>query len=176
MQQANAGQSGLRITVTGTELRADTEVTINGNVAQSHLESNPTRIRIELDENPGIRNSAGQLVVRARNTNPSPSNFSNELTAGRLVGPEITSVTIKRKSSNGQLTLKVSGVNFPLNGSLEVRANGQLIKLKSDNIDETGFTDTKVKPKNSPPSGTQLHFVVVGSNGIQSNDFVAVVP
>ena len=34
VQQANAGQSGLRITVTGTELRADTEVTINGNVAQ----------------------------------------------------------------------------------------------------------------------------------------------
>ena len=176
VQQANAGQSGLRITVTGTELRADTEVTINGNVVVSHLESNPTRIRIELDENTAVRNSAGQLVVRARNTNPSPSNFSNELTAGRLVGPEITSVTIKRKSSNGQLTFKVSGTNFPLNGTLEVRANGELIKLKSDNIDEPGFTDTKVKPKNSPPSGTQLHFVVVGPNGIQSNDFSAVVP
>ena len=176
VQQANAGQSGLRITITGTELRADTQVTINGNAAQSHLESNPTRIRIELDENPAIRNSAGPLVVRARNTNPSPSNFSNELTAGRLVGPEITSVNIKRKSSNGQLTLKVSGMNFPLDGSLEVRANGELVKLKSDNIDESGFTDTKVKPKNSPPVGTQLHFVVVGPNGIRSNDFVAVVP
>lgn len=175
VQQASAGQSGLRVTITGTELRADTEVTINGNVVVSHLESNPTRIRIELDENTAVRNSAGQLIVRARNTNPSPSNFSNELTAGVLVGPQITSVTIKKKS-NGQLNLKVSGANFPLNGHLEVRANGQLVKIKSDGIDESGFTDTKVKKNNAPPSGTQLHFVVVGPNGIQSNDFVGVVP
>ena len=176
VQQASAGQSGLRITVTGTNLRADTEVSINGNVVVSHLESNPARIRIELDENLAIRNSAGQLTVRARNTSPSPSNFSNEVTAGQLVGPEITAVTIKRKSSNGMLTLKVSGRNFPLDGTLEVRANGELIKLKSDNIDETGFTDTKVKPKNSPPSGTELRFIVRGQNGIQSNEFMAVVP
>ncbi len=176
VQQANAGQSGLRITVTGTNLRADTEVSINGQVVVSHLESDPTRIRIELDENLAVRNSAGQLTVRARNTSPSPSNFSNELIAGRLVGPEITSVTVKRKSSNGMLTFKVSGMNFPLNGTLEVRANGELIKLKSDDIDETGFTDTKVKPRNSPPSGTVLRFVVRGPNQIQSNEFVTVVP
>ena len=88
----------------------------------------------------------------------------------------LTAVSIKRKSSNGQLTFKVSGTNFPLDGTLEVRANGELVKLKSDDIDESGFTDTKVKPKNSPPAGTQLHFVVVGQNGIRSNDFLAVVP
>lgn len=175
VQQANAGQSGLRITVTGTNLRADTEVSVNGSGVVSHLESNPARIRIELDENLAIRNSAGQLIVRARNTNPSPSTFSNELAAGRLVGPEITDVTIKKKS-NGMLVFKVRGSNFPLNGSLEVRAGTQLIDLKSDSIDEAGFIDTKVKPRNAPPSGTQLRFVVRGQNGILSNEFLATVP
>src|SRR2546423_7109283 len=95
-QQANAGQSGIRITITGTNLRADTQVTINGRLVVSHLESSPARIRIELDENPAIKNSAGTLVVRARNTIPSLSSLSNEVVAGRLVGPEITSFTIKK--------------------------------------------------------------------------------
>ncbi|HKP86262.1 MAG TPA: IPT/TIG domain-containing protein [Blastocatellia bacterium] len=175
VQQANAGQSGIRITITGANLRQDTEVTINGNVVVSHLEGSPARIRIELDENPAIRNSAGQIVVRARNTAPPPSIFSNEAVAGRLVGPEITSVKVKKKSS-GMLILKINGSNFPLDGRVEVRAGGQLVNLKNDNVDESGFIDTKIKANAAPPSGTTLHVIVRAQSGIQSNEATAVVP
>lgn len=175
VQQANAGQSGIRIIINGTNLRADTEVMINGNVVVSHLEGDPARIRIELDENTAIRNSAGQLMVRARNTTPPPSNFSNQVVAGRLIGPEITAVRIKKKSS-GMLIVRVDGSNFPLDGKLEVRANGQMVPLKGDKIDESNFTDSKIKKKDAPPAGTTLRVVVRAQNGIASNEGTAVVP
>ena len=41
VQQANAGQTGLRITITGTNLREDTQVTINGNAVVSQYDISP---------------------------------------------------------------------------------------------------------------------------------------
>jgi FG-GAP repeat protein len=175
VQQANAGQSGLRIIINGSNLREDTQVTINGSVVASHLEGSPARIRIELDENPAIKNTVGQLIAQARNTTPPPSNLSNEAVAGRLVGPEIASVTIKKKSS-GMLVVKIRGSNFPLDGTVEARAGGQLVKLKSTSVDEVEFIDTKIKAKDAPASGAALHVIVRAQSGIQSNEMIAVVP
>ncbi|HKG98622.1 MAG TPA: hypothetical protein VKA97_12435, partial [Pyrinomonadaceae bacterium] len=172
--QANAGQSGLQIRITGTSLRADTEVTVNGIVVVAHLQGSD--IIINLDENVSIRNTAGPLVVRARNTSPSPSEFSNSVTAGQLVtGIEITSISRKKKES-GLLQLKISGVNFPLNGTVEVRANNALVALKSVSIQTTDYIKVKIGAANVPPSGTTLRIRVVSQTGIASNEFTVTVP
>ncbi len=177
-QQASAGQSGLRIRIRGSNLRQDTEVTINGIKVISHLpEPAPDfpEIFVELDENPAIRNSAGPLVVRLRNTNPAPSAFSNEVVAGRLIGPEITSIGFKKKGS-GLLILKISGANFPTNATVEVRANNQLVSLKSASVDASDFIRVKISASNAPPSGTVLRVKVISATGIASNEFTATVP
>jgi hypothetical protein len=181
IQQAPVGQSGLRIAIRGTSIRTDTEVQINGVAVTSHITnppgSNPPSLDLVvlLDENPAIRNSAGPLVVRLRNLNPSPSPLSNELTAGRLIGPEITSISRKKKSG-GKLILKISGANFPLDGTVEVRANGALIPLKSTTFEATDYVVVKIAGPNAPPSGTTLRVRVVSPQGVASNEGTVVVP
>lgn len=175
VSQANAGQSGLRITLAGVNLRSDTEVTINGAVVVSHFNnaaSSPT-ITIDLDENPAVKNSVGQLIVRARNTNP-PSDQSNQIIAGRLVGPEISAVSIKRKSS--KTILKITGANFPSNAMVEVRTDAQEVPLKSVSVDTSDYIELKIRARDVPPSGTTLRVRVVAANGIQSNIATVTVP
>jgi len=176
VQQANAGQTGLRIQISGTNLRSDTEVTINGAVVVSHLQNtNPATITVDLDENQSVRNSAGALAVRVRNTAPPASPLSNEVVAGQLIGPQITGVRIKKKSS-GMLILMIDGVNFPENGTIEVRANGQSVKVKGQSFQTSEYVQCKVKAGAAPPSGTTLHVIVRAENGIASNDGTVVVP
>jgi hypothetical protein len=175
VQQANAGQSGLRITLGGLSLRSDTEVTINGAAVVSRFNNtNPPTITIDLDENPAIKNSTGQLVVRARNTGPPPSGQSNEIVAGRLVGFEILSVSIKKKKT--KTILKITGANFPSTATVEVRSDAQEIPLKKVSFERSDFIEVKIKPRDVPASGTVLRVKVVATNGTQSNAATVTVP
>jgi FG-GAP repeat len=175
VQQANAGQNGLRITISGVNIRPDTEVTINGAVVVSHFNNtNPPTIRIDLDDNPAIKNSAGQLVVRARNTNPPPSGPSNQIVAGRLVGFEILSLGIKKKSS--KTILRITGANFPSSGTVEVRTDAQEIPLKKVSFETSDYIEVKIRPRDLPPSGTTLRVRIIGASGAQSNVSTLIVP
>jgi hypothetical protein len=171
VQQAPVGQSGLRVRIVGAQLRADTQVLINGLVTISHLEG--PDVFVELDENPAIKNSAGPLLVRARNTTPTPSNLSNELNAGRLVGPEITRVKVKKKAT-GALLLKIFGVNFPSAGTVVVMANGAQLPIQSSFFEPPDFAQAKISAASAPAAGTILMIRLVNAQGIQSNEFTAV--
>jgi hypothetical protein len=175
VQQAAAGQPGLRVIIGGTNLRADTEVTINGVIVVAHLQNNSTEIAIDLDENPAIRNSAGALVVRARNLSPAPSAFSNEVTAGRLTGPEITSIRVRRKSS-GLLKVDITGANFTQSSFVVIIANGQPVEIKSTNIESSTEIGLKIKAGKAPPPGATLRVRVVSPTGVQSNEVTATAP
>ena len=174
VQQANTGQSGLRIIITGVNFTADTEVSINGAVVVSHFNpSNPTRITVDLDENPAIKNSAGQLLVRARYTNP-PSAQSNPIIAGRLVGFEILSVGIKTKKA--KTILRISGANFPSSGTVEVRTDTQEVPLKSVSFESPDYIEVKIRPRDLPPAGTVIRVKVISPNGAQSNVVTVTMP
>jgi len=179
IQQAAAGQPGLRITVNGTGFRADTEVLINGTAVVSHPPNNsqlePTQRIVNLDENTPIRNTVGQLLVTARNTQPSTSDLSNSVSAGQLVGPQISGIRPKQKAS-GQLVLRIDGSNFPADGHVEVTANGAALSLKSQSITPPDFAQAKVRAAAVPATGTLIHVKVVSSLGIQSNEVTVVAP
>jgi len=176
VQQANAGQAGLVIRLSGTQFRTDTEVTINGHVVISHLQAPPPAgsagILVQLDENADIRNSAGQLLVRARNTNPIPSDLSNEISAGQLVGPEITRVKVKKKAS-GALLLNITGTGFPGTGTITVFANGSQLVLQSTTFEPPDFVQAKIAPGTTPAPGTTLRIRLITQQGIQSNEVTA---
>jgi hypothetical protein len=174
VQQAPAGQNGLRIRIVGMQFRSDTEVRINGITVISHLQSPPaaTDIFVELDENPTIRNSAGPLLVRARNTTPPASDFSNEVNAGSLIGPEITRVKVKKKAS-GSLILNTFGTNFPSNGTVVVTVNGSPLATQSVVFEPPDFVQIKISAGAAPVSGTIMSVRVVTSQGIQSNEIMA---
>lgn len=176
VQQALAGQTGIRVLIGGTNLRSDTQVTINLIPVVSHLQdtgnNGPPRIAVELDENAGIKNSAGPLAVRARNTTPSLSDLSNEIIAGTLVGPEITKVKVKKKAS-GVLMLNISGTNFPSDGTVVVTANGSQVAVQSTAFEPPDFVSAKIGATSAPAPGTTLHLRVVTLQGIQSNEATA---
>lgn len=176
VQQANAGQAGLRITLSGTNLRSDTEVTINGTVVVSHLQAGPpATITVDLDENPTIKNSAGPLTVSARNTTPPASVVSNQIVAGTLIGPQINSVKIKHKAS-GVLLLKIFGANFPTSGTIDVRAANLALSIFASSFQASDFISAKIPANIAPPSGTVLHITVRTPAGIVSNEATKAVP
>lgn len=177
VQQANTGQSGLVIEVVGTNTRVDTQVLINGTVANSVVPNpnDPTpSFAVLLDANPSIRDTAGPLAVRLRNTNPL-SALSNEIVAGRLVGLEITSIKVKRKSG-GVLLVKISGANFPAAGSVQVSVNGSAVPLKSTSFVASDFIQVKIGSSAAPASGAVLHVRVIAAGGGQSNEFTVTAP
>lgn len=175
VQQANAGQSGLVVEVTGTNTRVDTQVLINGTVAVAHVpnpqDANPS-FAVLLDENPSIRNSAGPLAVRLRNISPSLSDLSNEIVAGTLIGPQITKVKVKKKAS-GLLVLKISGTNFPGDASVTVTANGSAVAVQSASFDPPDYVSAKISAGAAPAPGTTMLIRVVTAQGVQSNEFAA---
>jgi hypothetical protein len=176
VQQATAGQSGIRVLIIGTNLRSDTQITINGTVVVSHLldtgNIGPPRIAVDLDENTTIRNTAGPLAVRARNTVPSPSDLSSELNAGTLVGPEITKVKVKKKAS-GILMLNISGADFPGDGTVSVTVNGSQVSTQSTAFEPPDFVQVKIGAASAPAAGTTLHIRIITPQGVQSNDVTA---
>lgn len=174
VQQAPAGQSGLLIAISGTNIRTDIEILINGTTVISHppTGSQPGQRVVNLDENPAIRNSAGPLAVRARNTIPSPSNLSNEVTAGTLVGPAITKVKVKKKAS-GVLLLNISGSNFPGTGEVSVMVADFLLAVQSAAFEPPDFVQAKISAAAAPSAGTSLRIRVITPQGIQSNEVIA---
>jgi hypothetical protein len=178
VQQAAAGQGGLRVTVNGTGFKTGTEIVINGTTVVSHTPNDAplaaTQRTVELDENPAVKNSAGNLSVRARNTNPNTS-LSNEVIAGRLTGPEITSVRVKVKAS-GKTVLIINGANFQNNSTLSVTADGQAVTLKSVTVESSELISAVIAPALAPPSGSTLRIRVISPSSIQSNEFMTVKP
>lgn len=174
VQQASAGQSGLLIAISGTNIRTDTEVLINGVSVISHPSagSQPGQRIVNLDENLAVRNSAGPLAVRARNTVPSPSSLSNEINAGTLVGPAITKVKVKKKAS-GVLLLNISGSNFPSTGEVSVMVADLQIAIQSTAFEPPDFVQAKISAAAAPGAGTSLRIRVVTSQGIKSNEVTA---
>jgi hypothetical protein len=178
VSQAQAGQSGLRVTIDGLGFRDDTEVTISGLAAISHIPGDPqqapTRRTVELDENPAIRNRVGPLLVSVRNTTP-PSEQSAEISAGVLLGPEISSVAPKRKSS-GVIVLKIKGSGFS-SGS-EARVDGPLgqVVIKATIFKSSSSLKAKIGASSAPPSGASLHVRVASATQILSNEAVVIAP
>lgn len=174
VQQAPAGQSGLAITVHGTGLGAAGDILVNGVAVVWHVPVGPQPYEriINLDENTAIRNSAGPLNVRARVTTPIPSELSNQVTAGTLVGPQITTVKVKKKAS-GALLLKISGSNFPTSGDVEVLVADHLLALQSVTFVAPDFIQAKISAAAAPAAGTALRIRVITQQGIQSNEVVA---
>jgi len=170
VQQASAGQSGLVIRVNGTGFRADTEIQINGLPVISHIGADPQQRLVNLDENTTIRNSAGALTVRARNTAPTPSDFSNQVNAGSLVGPEITSIKVKKKAS-GLLILKIHGLNFPADATVTITADGSAVPVQSASFDPPDYASVKINAAFAPVAGTLMRVRVRTSEGVQSNEF-----
>jgi hypothetical protein len=107
-----------------------------------------------------------------RNTIPTPSNLSNEIIAGTLIGPEISSVKVKKKAS-GVLLLKIFGANFPSDGTVAVTANGSQIAVQSAAFEPPDFVSAKIGAASAPAPGTTLHIRVVTLQGIQSNEATA---
>jgi hypothetical protein len=175
VQQASAGQSGLRLIIAGVSLRADTEIRVNGVVVISHLQSpapgTPDMI-VDLDENPAIRSSAGSLLVRARNTLPTPSVLSNEVNAGRLIGPEITRVKVKKKPS-GVMILNIFGTGFTGGGTVVVTASGAPLTLQSTVIEPPDFAQVRIGAASAPAPGTSLRIRLLTAQGVQSNEVTA---
>jgi FG-GAP repeat protein len=175
VQQANAGQSGLVIEVVGANTRADTQVLVNGTGVVASVpnpnDPNPS-FAVLLDANTSIRNSVGPLTVKLRNISPALSNFSNEIVAGTLVGPQITNVKVKKKAS-GALLLKIFGANFPSAGTVTVIANGSQVLLDFASFDAPDFISAKIGPQAAPAPGTTMRIRVVTSQGIQSNELTA---
>ena len=176
IQQANTDQPGLVVTIEGTGFKADSEVVIGAFLVNWHFaDGSPgSPIIVELDSNLAVRETAGLLNVRVRNTNPLTA-FSNELVAGRLVGLQITSIKVKRKSG-GVLLLKISGANFPATGTVSVIVNGSEIPLKSTSFEGSDFIEVKIGKGVAPPPGSNLHVRVLASGGARSNEFVVVAP
>ena len=179
LQEANAGANGLRITVNGTGFKPDTQITINGTAVPSHLPADSqlasTQRLVNLDENLAVRNSVGDLVIRARHTNP-PSSFSNDVLAGRLIGPQITSIRPKRKAS-GAFLLKVSGTGFQEGITVQVLDSADLeVPVKSVTLDGSEFLSAKIKASNAPPSGASVRVRILTQTGVASNQVNVTAP
>lgn len=176
--QANAGQTGLRITIDGTDFRDDTEILINNQPVVSRIPDNQqqraTRRIVELDDNPSVRDTAGVLLVRARNTAP-PSAPSNEVNAGRLVGPEIANIQPRRKN-NGLVILKINGSNFPNGVTVTVLdQNDQEVRLKKVNRNSSQLITVKIAAAFAPPRNSTVRVKVLNGN-VQSNESSILLP
>lgn len=175
--EAEAGQSGLRVTVRGSNFRTDTEILINGAVVLARLPSPPldlTERIVELDDNPSVRNRVGVLVVRARNTDP-PSELSNSVIAGRLLGPQIASISARRKPS-GIIIMNISGSAFQegLTAAITVLDVGRLIVRPAGFISSDSL---RVKIKSDiPPPGSRLRVRLETASGVQSNEIEISAP
>jgi len=170
-QQARAGQSGIAITITGSGFRANAQVLINGTPVTSHQLA--ASLGVQLDENPGVRNTAGPLVITARNTSP-PSALSNAVTAGTLTGPQISSVSVKMKAS-GVLILKIHGSDFTADTTISAtNSTGQSLDVRSVDFIDTDFLRARVGP--GAPSGATIRIRALLPSGVQSNEVTATVP
>ncbi len=172
VQQTPAGQNGIRLTINGANFRDDTQVLINGEVVVSRLPNNEqlraTQRIVDLDDNPTIKNSVITLRVRVRNSNP-PSDPSNEITAGRLTGPEIANVTLRRKSAK-KLVFTISGANFQTGMTVSLLDQNSLaLPIKTLSVNSSTSIKGNVKTTPLPAPGSIIRVRVL-SGAVQSNE------
>jgi hypothetical protein len=165
--------------VNGSGFKQDTEVFINEVKVTALIPSDPevaTRQRIvNLDDNLSIRNMPGVLTAKARHSSPQ-SDFSNEVTAGRLVGPEITSIRPKRKKP-GALILKITGANFQQGVTARVLDDaGREVSIRSVSFVASDSLTVKIGSGSAPPSGARIRVRVVTAGGVVSNEFALTLP
>lgn len=175
VSQAPAGQTGLTVTVSGAGLTANTQFTINGTQVVYSLSSGSgpaQQATIDLDENVGVRNMVGPLVVQARNTSPAPV-VSNSLTAGTLTGPLISSIT-PAVNSSGTRVLKIFGQSFQKGDTVSVTGPQGAVTVKSVAFVNSGDLKAKIKA-GSLQSGTVLEVSVVTKAGVISNQVSATL-
>jgi len=171
-QQAAAGQTGVAVAISGSGFGTNPQVLINGTPVVSHQLA-PSSLSAQLDENPGVRNTAGPLVITTRNTNPL-SPVSNAVTAGVLSGPQISSVGVKMKPS-GVLILKINGSDFSADLTVSATdSTGQTLQVRSVSFIDAGSLKAKLSP--GAASGAILHIRVLLPSGVQSNEVDATVP
>ena len=178
VQQAAAGEPGLQVEVEGVDLRADTEIQINGTAVVSRLILPPGPALpfhvVDLDQNLAIRNSVGPLSVRARQTNP-PSLLSDPLIAGTLTGPRIDSVGKKRKAT-GPVVLSIAGANFPANPVLLIRdASGNQLPIKAITSIAPDLITVKLRGDAIAP-GSVIRVIVATAAGVLSNEVQLTAP
>ena len=173
---APAGQGNLSVSVFGNNLQAGLQIFVNDIPVVSSVPpdapAGSLATWVFLDQNVSVRNSVGPLVVRARNTLPTPSALSNPVTAGVLIGPEITSIKVKKKLT-GALVLKIFGMNFPNSGTVVMTSSGSNVTLFYSGLESSDFISFKISAGSVPPPGTIMHVRVVTSQGIQSNEVLA---
>lgn len=170
---ADAGERGLHLTVSGNGFRADTVISINGSPVIAQQTADPRQRIIDLDQNPEARDSAGPIMVRARNESPL-SEGSNVLTAGVLVGPEITKIKVRRKAFG--ILLKIRGDGFLEGSTVSVLdPAGNSVSLLAVIFLGRDFMKVKV-PESAVTPGTPLRVRVVSPFGIRSNELTVVSP
>lgn len=177
--QANAGQAGLRVEAEGVGLKSDTQILINDSPVISRLSSEPSPgfpvHLVELDENPAVRNTVGQLVIRARQTNPS-SELSNAVIAGSLIGPQINSVNAKRKLT-GAIILGIDGANFQAGVSADViDAVGNSVPIKAVIFIDSSFVRVKIRGASAAPGQVVRLRLIIGGTGVRSNEVAVTIP
>jgi hypothetical protein len=129
---------------------------------------------IDLDQNPGIRNSVGPLSVRARQTKP-PSFSSDPLIAGTLIGPQIDSIGVKRKPA-GSIVLKIEGTNFSSNPIVLIRdAAGNSIAIKAVLSAGPDLISVKLRGVQVPP-GAVIRVTVAAASLVKSNEVEVTAP
>lgn len=179
VQQANAGQRGLQVLVEGIGLRGESQISINDMTVSSVFVTDPgvgfPSHRVELDQNASIRDTVGPLTVRAVNVNP-PSLPSNPLVAGTLSGPQISSISPKRKGT-GALILRVNGTGFQLNMSLSVIGpGGQPVATKSTTVESPEFLRSKIAVGLVQPGASLRVRTVVTTTSVRSNEIIVTAP
>lgn len=171
VSSAEAGQNGLRVTVTGNGFRSDTEISVNGTPVVTQLTADPRQRIIDLDQNLAIRNSAGPVIVRARNVNPL-SEGSNVATAGVLLGPEISRIKVRPKGFG--ILLKVRGDGFQESSTVRVLdPAGSEVSVQSVIFIARDFLKVKLS---GLAAGTALRVRVISPNGVNSNEVTVVTP
>ena len=174
--EAPAGQPGLTVTVTGSGISAGPAFTINGVPVNASLSadsgSSPQAV-VNLDQYLSIRNTVGALTVQARNTQPA-SALSNEVVAGSLTGPEITSASLVH-NAGGAYALKVLGQGFKQGYSILVTGPQGAVPVKSVSFISAGNLKAKIKNQ-SFASGSVLSVAVQTQAGVNSNQFSVTTP
>jgi hypothetical protein len=173
VQQANAGQTGLRVFVEGLGLRANSQILINDVAVTSTLFDGPTTGGtpihvVELDQNLDVRNTAGILLIRARNVTPA-TELSNTVTAGTLLGPQIDSIAPRRKAA-GPVILRINGSGFQVGSTISVVGpDNMAIPLKSGGVESSESARAKIRGVFVPPGIVVRVRIVNTQTGVRSN-------
>jgi hypothetical protein len=174
--RALAGETGLTISVSASDMSAEAEVYVNGSLVPSERMADASAVSTRmasLDSSPTVRDTPGILSVQVRNLNPL-SKLSASVTAGELAGPTIESFSLKRKGIGFNLNL--AGKDYHPAATIEImNLAGDAIKPKKARIDSDTAATIKIR-NTAPAPGTELRIRVVNPNNIPSNELRILTP